>query len=527
MATYVRRLTTRESPRPSKRKGSSIRALKLAPLVLIAAGAIALRAIASVGFANYDTLYALTWGRLLAGGEQPEYWIPIAPTPHPLMEAVGFVLSPLSPAVTEQIVVWLGFLALSATCWVVFRLASDWFGLAAGLLAGAIVITRVPILSYGVRAYIDVPYLLFVLLALLMESRRPEAGAPVLWLLALAGLLRPEAWAFSGLYWIYLAMSGRWEPWLRVMGGGGAASGGGASGHGEPHAPRGRRRDAGELAWLALLALLAPTLWVASDWAITGDPLWSLLNTRHTAHALDRETGILKAPIYIPRRIGEILRPPVLVGAALGGVLSLIWLRKRALLGAVVGFAAVIVFAFLSSFGLPIDTRYAFLAATILAIFCGCGVFGWMLLPKQHRARRGWALAGLIVLAGIVAFTPSGLDSVKGQLTELKRQQRIQDDLISLVNKHAVTTKCGDVEVPGHAPIPLLSLYLEARPSEIVSDATRTISHGTYLDPASEEVEDEYLLDPHEPRPEQPPTVPPGFSEAGANASWLVFKRCG
>jgi hypothetical protein len=29
----------------------------------------------------------------------------------------------------------------------------------------------------------------------------------VLVLLALAGLLRPEAWVFSGLYWLYLAFS--------------------------------------------------------------------------------------------------------------------------------------------------------------------------------------------------------------------------------------------------------------------------------------------------------------------------------
>ncbi len=62
-----------------------------------------------------------------------------------------------------------------------------------------------PVLSYGVRAYVDVPYVLLVLSALLVESRRRRAGAPVLVLLALAGLLRPEAWAFSGLYWLYLA----------------------------------------------------------------------------------------------------------------------------------------------------------------------------------------------------------------------------------------------------------------------------------------------------------------------------------
>ena len=100
---------------------------------------------------------------------------------------------------------------------------------------------------------------------------------------------------------------------------------------------RRRPRTRRELAGLTLLAALAPIVWVLSDLAVTGDALWSLTNTRHTAHLLGRVTGIGNVPQYIPRRIGEILRPPVLVGAALGGVLSLLWLRRRALIGAVAG----------------------------------------------------------------------------------------------------------------------------------------------------------------------------------------------
>ena len=49
------------------------------------------------------------------------------------------------------------------------------------------------------------PYLVLVLGALLVETRRPRAGAPVLVLLALAGLLRPEAWLFSAAYWLWSA----------------------------------------------------------------------------------------------------------------------------------------------------------------------------------------------------------------------------------------------------------------------------------------------------------------------------------
>src|SRR2546421_458427 len=95
------------------------------------------------------------------------------------------------------------FRALAASARVRVPLGSVLAG-GAGAVAALVLLTRVPILSYGVRAYVDVPYLLLVLGALLVESRRRRAGAPVLWLLALAGLLRPEAWAFSGLYWLYL-----------------------------------------------------------------------------------------------------------------------------------------------------------------------------------------------------------------------------------------------------------------------------------------------------------------------------------
>ncbi|MGA9874750.1 MAG: hypothetical protein WBQ21_02980, partial [Solirubrobacteraceae bacterium] len=176
------------------------------PTLAILAGAALLWLIAGVGFVNYDTLYALVWGQQLTRGETPQYGLPIAPTPHPLLEVLGVVLAPLGASATAAITVALAFIALSACGWVIYRLGSEWFGRAAGALAALILLTRVPVLSYGVRAYVDLPYLLLVLAALLVETRRPRAGAPVLVLLGLAGLLRPEAWAFSGVYWLYLTI---------------------------------------------------------------------------------------------------------------------------------------------------------------------------------------------------------------------------------------------------------------------------------------------------------------------------------
>jgi hypothetical protein len=443
-----------------------------------------------VGFANYDTLYALAWGGQLSRGSTPAYDLPIAPTPHPLVEALGVLLSPLGPRGVENVTVALGFLALSACAWVVYRLGAEWFGRAGGALAALILITRVPILSYGVRAYVDVPYLLLVLSALLVESRRRRAGAPVLALLALAGLLRPEAWVFSGAYWLYLL--------------------------------RGRVRL--PMARLTLLAAAAPLVWVLSDLAITGDALWSLTNTRHTAETLRRVTGIGNVPEYVPRRIGEILRPPVLLGAALGGVLSLTWLRRRALLAASAGVLAAVVFAAFATVGLPIDTRYAFLAAAILCVFCGAGVFGWTRLPREDPRRRWWMAGGMLVLIALIAYTPSQYRSAHRELNKLARQQSIQDELLALVDARSITLACGPVEVSNHVPIPLLALYLKTSPAHVVSGEVKQIPYGQYVDPASREVEADYVLDPNDPHP--PVTVPPGFTEAHANRSWLIFERC-
>ena len=116
----------------------------------------------------------------------------------------------------EDVTVALAFLALSGCGWLIYLFGAGWFSRAAGALAALIFLTRVPVISYGVRAYVDIPYLLAVLGALLVETRRRRAGAPVLALLAVAGLLRPEAWVFSGLYLIYLVVAER-SPALRRL----------------------------------------------------------------------------------------------------------------------------------------------------------------------------------------------------------------------------------------------------------------------------------------------------------------------
>jgi len=485
---------------PFRRPGTGLGALGA-----IVAGAVLLRVVYGVAFANYDTLYALAWGGQLAQGETPDYRVPIAPTPHPLLELLGVILRPLSPHLEIEVVVALGFLALACCGWLIYELGRRWFGLAAGIVAALVFLTRVPVISYGVRAYVDVPYLAFVLGALLVAVRRPRAAAPVLALLALAGLLRPEAWVFSGLYWLYVVgvLPARVRRLL------------------PPVEPVRERRA---LIGMTLLAAAGPIVWLGSDLLVTGNPLWSLTNTRHTASTLERKTGVRNVPLYVPKRIGEVLQAAALAGAAVGGALSLRWLRSRALPAAAAGVLAVVIFAAFGAVGLPIDTRYAFGAAAILCLFCGAGVFGWMELARGDRRRTAWAAAGALVVVALLATAPGQYRTAEKELGKLANQERIEGDLEALAVRGAVNLRCGPIGVPNHAPIPLLALYLRASPARIVSPEAGHIDRGLYLDPANAWVEKEYILDEHDPH--EAVSIPPGFTAAGGDRSWLVFRRC-
>jgi hypothetical protein len=470
-----------------------------------AAGTVALLgalawALTGRGLVNYDTLYAVVWGRDLARGELPDYDVTLAPTPHPLATLGAVLLAPLSGAADRGVhgeaattVVLVGaFAALGALGWVVYRLGAAWFNPAAGALAAAIVLTRRPVLDFGARAYVDVPYLVLVLGALLVETRRPRAGAPVLVLLALAGLLRPEAWLFSLLYLAWM-----WR------------------------APRARHWS------LVALALAGPLLWALADLVVTGDPLHSLVGTRGNAQALERVTGLGAVPGTAPRRLGEILREPVLFGAAGGGVLALAWLREPARLGAAAGVLAMLAFCVLAAAGLPILGRYLLLPATILALFCGAGAFGWAALPRGDRRRRPWAWFGLATLVLLVVFIPVQVDRIGALRRALERQDTIQEDLAALVRTPpgAIRPDCAPVVVPNHRPVPLLALWLDTAPRAIVSAQERRPRRGTWVTPATPAVARAYILDPRDLDKRIVPP-PPGFARTGANASWRVFTRC-
>jgi hypothetical protein len=458
------------------------------------------------GFPQYDTEYALVWGDQLAHGTDPDYGAPIPPTPHPLADLWGVLVSPLGTG-AETATVILAYLALGAVGYLVFRLGAVWFDPWVGAVAAAIVLTREPLLSDGVRAYVDIPYLALVLGALLIESRRRRAGTPVLALLALAGLLRPEAWLFSAAYLAYLALErepDRGRLALRWR--------------------RERARD--ELLGLAALAASAPLIWAAFDWITTGDPLYSFTGTRDTVETLGRETGAVDLVVYGPRRLGEVLREPGLLGAAGGLLLGLAFLRRRSLLGAAAAVLAAAAFAVLAIAGLAIIPRYLLLTAAVLSVFCALGLLGWRLLSDGHPWRGRWRAFAALTAVLFVVFAPSQIDRVSDLRDSIATQDRIGDDLTALADEGAFAAGCDPISVPNHRLVPILALALERTPSAIISSSEqRQPRRGYFVAPASKEVEDDFVLDPNDPR-RLITGVPPGFELAERNASWEIYERC-
>ena len=208
--------------------------------------------------------------------------------------------------------------------------------------------------------------------AVLLEARQSRRGVPVLLLLALAGLMRPEAWALAGLYTLYL-----WR---------------GASN-------RERLTYAG-------LTALAPVLWALADLAVTGDALHSLHGTADLAETADRRRDPLTGPYWAAKYLGYALREPLVIGVPIGLAFAWRHARARAWLPFLTAVAMLVVFLAGPLFGLPLIARYVRAPAVLLAVFYGLAVMGWQMLPREARDRRGWIIAGAVAALLSVAYLP-------------------------------------------------------------------------------------------------------------------------
>jgi hypothetical protein len=267
-------------------------------------------------------------------------------------------------------------------------------------------------------------------------------------------------------------------------------------------------------------------LWAIFDAITAGDPLYSWTGTKETVETLERQTGPVDLVLYGPRRLGEVLQWPGMVGAGVGVVLGLAFLRRRSVLGVVAAGLALLAFAMLASGGLAILPRYTMLAAAVLAIFAAVGLLGWRLLEPGHPWRRRWqVLAGLVALMFLV-WLPNQWDLDSRVDSDLTNQARIESDLSDLVDAGAFEPLCGRIAVPNHRAVPRLAFGLDIRPTQVVSASEEGIPRrGYFVAPADEFVVENFVLDPGDPTKIEIP-VPAGFELVAENESWQVYRRC-
>jgi hypothetical protein len=492
-----------------RRRGVAVAVLS----VLMVTGALWL--LLPHGYLAYDPTYGLLWGRELTRGLSPDYGAILASTPHPAGDLLGFLTSGLSVPAAIDISLIIAYLSLGVVALLVFRLGALWFDRWIGLVAAVIAITAATVLSDGLRAGVDLPYVAICLGALLIETRRPRAGLPVLALLVPAGLLRPDAWFFSVAYWIYLTVEFSWS--------GGQGREPGLPGRLMPR-PRWRRERGGrELALLALLALAAPLIWAGFDLLCTGNPLYSLTGTHRSAEALQRERGPLDLLLHGPHALGALLQWPTAIGACVGIGFGLAFARSRATRGVLAAALALLAFAILSSAGMPILSRYLLLDGMLLSIFAAVGLLGWRLLPLRHPWRRRWRMLAAVLFLLYLALLPRQWRLDSEAADSLGVEARIETDLSDLIEGGAYRPTCGPIAVPGFPEVPRVALGLDVRPSQVI--VGRAPSRGALVVPADPVIRSLYLTGTTTPV-SRSLAAPPGFRLLASNSSWKLYGRC-
>jgi hypothetical protein len=402
--------------------------------------AVLLYAVYDPWYLNYDARYALDWARDIWHGVTPDFEADFASTPHPLSIAWSFLALPFGHG-GDQVIAWGELLAFGAVVWLVYRIGSVVFSPWAGVAAAVAVFTRPVLEQETVSGFQDVPFAALILGAVLLEARRERRGTPVLVLLGLAGLIRPEAWALSALYVLYL-----WRA---------------------PDATSRSRFRA------TLLGLAAPLLWVLMDLVVTGDPLHSLHTTSTVARESDLRHGVGQVPEWTARFYAYTLREPLVVGLPIG--LFFAWRHRRtreAWLLVVAAVAMTVVFAIGPVFGQPILARFIRTPAMLLTVFFGAALFGWLMLRRRDRERRWWALAAGCVAAVTLAFAPSNahqLDQLRGRAD---REGKLYSDLRAVGESPAVRAavdSCGWLSTADHRPIPFVRWWLDGDPGSVTT----------------------------------------------------------
>jgi hypothetical protein len=426
---------TRPAPGPDPATGRTARRWSW-PLLLL--GALVLGTV--IGFIvyptypNYDSYYSLIWGREVLHGVKPSFDGYRTPTEHPLAVAFGALLSIVGdPADRIMVGATLGsFVVLAAG---LYRLGRASFGTLVGLAAAALLCTRFDFPFLAARAYIDIPYLAFVVWAAALEAERPRRGTPVFVLLACAGLMRPEAWLLSGLYFLWCFLPADWPARFRY----------------------------------AALTAAPPIIWTALDYWATGDPKFSLTHTSGLAEELGRTAGLSDVPSATVRFLKNLDKVPVFYAGILGLIIAIVLTPRRTRMPLALLVIGLGTFVLVGVAGLSVIDRYLLVPSLVVMIFAGVALGGWNMLTNGV-ARKAWAAASALLIVYGVLYTATHVH-LSTFTNELVFRGDSHSSLKQLLDnpKLLAARRCGPISTPNHKLIPDSRWILDASANEVIA----------------------------------------------------------
>jgi hypothetical protein len=401
-------------------------------------------------YPNYDSYYSLLWGREVLHGIKPSFDGYRTPTEHPLAVAFGALLS-LAGDPADRIMVGATFGSLIVLAAGVYRLGRASFGTLVGLTAATLLLTRFDFPFLAARAYIDIPYLAFVMWAAALEAERPRRGLPVFLLLACAGLMRPDAWVLSGLYYLWWAWPEGWSRRIRY----------------------------------AALTAAAPLLWIAVDWWATGDPKFSLTHTSGLAEELGRTRGLAEVPSATVQFLKNLDKVPVFYAGILGVILALLLTPRRVRMPLALLVVGLGTFVLVGVAGLSVIDRYLLVPSLVVMIFASVSLSGWSML-RAGWLRKLWAAGAVVLVAYGAVYTVTRV-TFSSFTIELAFRGDSHQSLRKLLNDPRVRAglRCGPLSTPNHKLIPDSRWLLDAGPRGVIarSDVRQRhrIQHGVAL----------------------------------------------
>jgi hypothetical protein len=373
-------------------------------------------------YPNYDSYYSLMWGHEVLHGHLPTFDAYRAPTQHPLAVLFGAALSLIGEH-ADRIMVFCTLASFVALCMGLYRLGRVLFTPLVGLAAAVILCTRFDFPFLAARAYIDIPFLAFVIWAAALEAEKPRRGGLVWLLLVCAGLMRPEAWLLLGLYffWESTGPDVTWTDRFRF----------------------------------AAIAAMAPLVWVATDFIATGAPLFSLQHTSGLAEELGRAKGLSAVPSSLKEFFLSLAKLPVVLAGIAGAVILSFLSPKRLFLPIVLWLVGVGTFVLVGIAGLSVIDRYLLIPAMMTMLMAAVTLAGWTMLEEKSMPRRVWAGAAVLVVIFGVIFTATRvtLDNFK---IDLESRGSQHNELVAILHKDKLQQglKCGPLSTPNHKLVP-------------------------------------------------------------------------